>query len=154
MKSKIDRVRRSSANKSTSFRTSALRIFCCGFQRGQLLNRCSASRLVRTPPALRGGPVLRPLEVCLVRQCTVFSWQNRPANHFELPATALFGRCLSGILYFLAVIRSSAQRRASVHFFSEISRLRFATWCLRFLFLYLDIYSLIACDLSRSWRCT
>ena len=44
----------------------------------------------------------------------------------ELPATVSSSFCLLGILHFLLEARPPAHRRASVHFFSEISRLRCA----------------------------
>jgi hypothetical protein len=46
---------------------------------------------------------------------------------WALPATVLPGRYPLGILYLFLVIRPPAHWRASAHFFSEISRLRWAT---------------------------
>jgi len=48
------------------------------------------------------------------------------ANLLVLPATVPSGLWLCGILYFFLEARSPSHRRASLHFFPEIARLRFA----------------------------
>ena len=46
-----------------SLRTSVHRIFCCGFHFGHALKRCARVWFGYRPPTLRGGPILRPVEV-------------------------------------------------------------------------------------------
>jgi hypothetical protein len=77
-KSKIGRVHRSSANRSrilkrffplpVSLRTSAHRVFCCGFHRGQFLNRCSRV-CQRLMAAWDGDPLRNHLWSCSAFQC-------------------------------------------------------------------------------------
>jgi hypothetical protein len=84
-KSRIGRVHRSSANRSrilkrffplpVALRTSAHRIFCCGFHRGQFLNRCSrVCTLQEHHPHPAVEQLFDHMRYCPVRQWPVFSW--------------------------------------------------------------------------------
>jgi len=62
---------------------------------------------------------------CPVKACPVLSRNEREASLFLLPTTDDSGRCVLGSLCLLPVTWSGVQRRASIHFFSEIFRLRY-----------------------------
>jgi hypothetical protein len=84
-KSKLGRVHRSSANKSrilkrpfplpVSHRSSANRIFCCGFPCGHFVNRCSRGCILHGHhPHFAVARFFDHWRYCPVRQSPVFSW--------------------------------------------------------------------------------
>ena len=73
------------------------------------------------------GRTFAQCRYCAVKACPVFSWRYLGASLLALPATAPVGLWLSGMRYFVLDGRPLANCRASAHFFSEISRLRFAS---------------------------
>ena len=136
-KSKIDRVNRSSANRSrtvnrlfpfpVSFRTSAHRIFCCVFHLGQCFSKCSLVWfLYWHHPHVAVSAFFVHFRYCPVRQCPERNWWKRRAILFEPRSTSLFGRWLLGIPYFFRLTLLSHHVRASTHFFSASSRLMLA----------------------------